>query len=468
MRTEIEEYVPTQEFDTLEDGKSIFPNSPEYERVLLGTILTDPQETMDMLIDLGVGPDWFYDVKHSELFSVFLGMHGDNKPIDVISLNMELMRTERMKDVGGIAYVNGLLDNSVTPITLRDFYIPDLRSKRLARVAMKACNEIYTKLMEGEDAEECVASLERKIINIGDGAVSHKIRGMKELMRSAMNRIEMRVKGELVGLKTGFRDFDRHTGGLYPGELVVLGGRPGCGKTTLSMGIAENVANALKESGKPGSVAVFSLEMDADSLTDRLLMSNSGVDVRRINNSTVAEDQKRVAIALGRLAKLEGRLIIDDTPGLTVSKMAAKARHYRRRHNAQLIVLDYLQLMSGDKSEKSRQEEISRVSVAMKMLAKELKIPIVALCQLNREIEKEKNRKPRKSDIRDSGQIEQDADFIGILYNPAKSPDDIEVGAPHQINLRVCKSRNGMADVDIPFTFIPREVRFADFQRGIE
>lgn len=468
MRTEIEEYVPESDSNTLEDGSSIFPSSPASERVLLGTVLSDPQETMDKLVDAGVGPDWFYDLKHSELYTVLLGMHGDSKPIDIITLNQELLRTERMKDVGGIAYVSGLQDDAVALITLVDVYLPELKGKRLARVTMKACNEVYTKLMNGEDAEECVASLERKIITIGDGAVSHKIRGMKELMRSAMNRIEMRVKGELVGLKTGFRDFDRNTGGLYPGDLVVLGGRPGCGKTTLSMGIAENVANALKESGKPGSVAVFSLEMDADSLTDRLLMSNSGVDVRRIDRATVAEDQKRVAIALGRLAKLEGRLIIDDTPGLTVSKMAAKARHYRRRHNAQLIVLDYLQLMSGDKSEKSRQEEISRVSVAMKMLAKELKIPIVALCQLNREIEKEKNRKPRKSDIRDSGQIEQDADFIGILYNPAKSPDDIEVGSPHQINLRVCKARNGMADVDIPFTFIPREVRFADFQRGVE
>ena len=269
-------------------------------------------------------------------------------------------------------------------------------------------------------------------------------------------------------MRTGFTDFDRTTGGLYPGDLVVLGGRPGCGKTTMSMGIAENVANELKTSGKQGSVVMFSLEMDADSLADRLAMSNSGVDVRRIDKATHASDQKKVAMALGRLAKLDGKLIIDDTPGLTVSKLTSKARHYTRRNYCKLIVLDYLQLMSGDKSEKSRQEEISRVSVAMKVLAKELKIPIIALCQLNREIEKEKNRKPRKSDIRDSGQIEQDADFIGILYNPAKSADDIEVGEPHQINLRVCKSRNGMSDIDIPFTFIPKEVRFADFQRGVE
>jgi replicative DNA helicase len=466
MRTETEEYIPEDIFDQNSEGESPFPNCKESEIGVLGCILQN-SEVLDQAIEYGVNPNWFYDLKHQELYTVMLSMIGDNKTIDLITLNNELKTTGKMTAVGGLVYVANLQDQVPSSSHL-EYYLGILKEKHVARLAMAACKDAYDSMLKGKNPMEIVSKLERSIMGIGEGTVTNNIRGMKELMRSAMTRIEKRVKGELVGLKTGFRDFDRNSGGLYPGDLVVLGGRPGCGKTTLSMGIAENVANQLKESGQAGSVVMFSLEMDADSLTDRLVMSNSGVDVRRITQSTHAEDQRKVVIALGRLAKLDGRLIIDDTPGLTVSKLASKARHYRRRNNCQLIILDYLQLMSGDKAEKSRQEEISRVSVAMKVLAKELKIPIVALCQLNREIEKEKNRKPRKSDIRDSGQIEQDADFIGILYNPAKSTDDVEVGEPHQINLRVCKARNGMSDIDIPFTFIPKEVRFSDFQRGVE
>lgn len=466
MITESEEYIPRHEvFEESVEPSSLFPHSEEAEMGVLGCILQS-NEVFDQVIEFGVTPSWFFALKHKDLYTVILSMYGDNKAIDLITVVEELKRAGKLGEVGGLVYVSNLQD-SVPSASHLEWYLDILKEKHVARLGMAACKEAYDDMLQGKNPIETVAKLERAVMGIGEGTVTNQIRGMKELMRSAMKRIEMRAKGELVGLKTGFRDFDRHSGGLYPGELIVLGGRPGCGKTTLSMGIAENVANACKESGH-GCVVMFSLEMDADSLSDRMVMSNSGVDVRRINHATHADDQRKVVVALGRLSKLEGRLIIDDTPGLTVSKLSAKARHYVRRNNAKLIILDYLQLMSGDKSEKSRQEEISRVSIAMKVLAKELKIPIVALCQLNREIEKEKNRKPRKSDIRDSGQIEQDADFIGILYNPAKSADDFEVGEPHQINLRVCKARNGTTDTDIPFMFIPKEVRFGDFQRGVE
>jgi replicative DNA helicase len=283
---------------------------------------------------------------------------------------------------------------------------------------------------------------------------------IKELVKSAINTIEdyHQRQGALTGLSTGFTDLDKLTTGLHPGEMIVIAARPSVGKTSLAMNIAESVAIDQKL-----PVGVFSLEMSAASLVLRMLCSRSRVNMRNIRDGFLAErDFPKLTGAAGKLANAP--LFIDDSSGLSILQCRAKARRMWQQYGIKLFVIDYLQLLhSTAKRAENRQQEIADISNGIKALAKELSVPVIVLSQLNREVEKEKGRPPRLSDLRESGSIEQDADLVGLLYRPAQNEDEDTSNEPSDaipVNLLIAKQRNGPANEDVRLTFLKTYTRF--------
>jgi replicative DNA helicase len=281
------------------------------------------------------------------------------------------------------------------------------------------------------------------------------------LVKKAINTIEdyHQRQGTLTGIGTGFTDLDKMTTGLHGGEMIVIAARPSVGKTSLAMNIAEYVAIDQRL-----PVGVFSLEMTAESLVLRMLCSRSRVNLRNVREGFLAErDFPKLTGSAGKLAGAP--LFIDDSSGLSILQMRAKARRMYQQHGIRLFVIDYLQLLnSTSRRAENRQQEIADISSGIKSLAKELNVPVIVLSQLNREIEKEKGRAPRLSDLRESGAIEQDADLVGLLYRPAK-PEDEDAGADSSneampVNLLIAKQRNGPAGEDVHLTFLKSYTRF--------
>jgi replicative DNA helicase len=303
--------------------------------------------------------------------------------------------------------------------------------------------------------------VERDILRISESRVQSQTSTIKDLVHKAINTIEKfhQGQGQLTGVGTGFQDLDRMTSGLHGGEMIVIAARPSMGKTSLAMNIAEHVCI---EQRLP--VGVFSLEMTSDSLVLRMLCSRSRVNLRNVREGFLAErDFPKLTGSAGKLANAP--LFIDDSSGLSILQLRAKARRMHQQYGVKLFVVDYLQLLhSTARRAENRQQEIADISSGIKALAKELDVPVIVLSQLNREIEREKGRPPRLSDLRESGAIEQDADVVGLLYKP-KSGEDDETGAPAAeeeavpVNLLIAKQRNGPTG-DIELTFLKSYTRF--------
>jgi len=304
--------------------------------------------------------------------------------------------------------------------------------------------------------------VERDVLRISEFRVQSQISTIKQLVNKAINTIEdyHQRQGKLTGLPTGFIDLDKLTTGMHPGEMIVIAARPSVGKTSLAMNIAEHVA---LDNNIP--VGVFSLEMTADSLVLRMLCSRSRVNLRNVRDGFLAErDFPKLTSSAGKLAN--AALFIDDSSGLSILQLRAKARRMYQQYGIKLFVIDYLQLLhSSSRKAENRQQEIADISGGIKALAKELNVPIIVLSQLNREVEREKGRPPRMSDLRESGSIEQDADLVGLLYRPQKPGEDEDM-APSEpsdaipVNLLIAKQRNGPADVDVHLTFLKTFTRF--------
>jgi replicative DNA helicase len=321
------------------------------------------------------------------------------------------------------------------------------------------CTDVVGRVYDFEgEVDGLMDEVERDILRISESRVQSQSNSIKDLVKKAVGTIEdyHQRQGALTGLGTGFTDLDKMTTGLHPGEMIVIAARPSVGKTSLAMNIAEHVSLDEKL-----PVGVFSLEMTAESLVLRMLCSRARVNLRSIREGFLAErDFPKLTGAAGKLASAP--LFIDDSSGLSILQLRAKARRMHQQYGIKLFVIDYLQLLhSTSKRAENRQQEISDISSGIKALAKELSVPVIVLSQLNREVEREKGRAPRMSDLRESGAIEQDADLIGLLYRPSK--DDEESGTPSEaeaINLLIAKQRNGPAGEDVHLTFLKSCTRF--------
>lgn len=438
------------------------PYAPDAERGILGCIFLAPNEALgECLRSFRPGAEAFYDLRHQTIYALMVKMYDDREPIDLITVQQRLRDVGQLDAVGGLTYLNQLADAVPSAANLA-YYLEIVLEKHLLRRMLQTCTAVINRVYECEgDVPALLDEVERDILRINEERERPETRAIKDLVNTAINTIEElhARQGMLSGVGTGFSDLDKMTSGLHPGEMIVIAARPSMGKTSLAMNMAEHVAIDLKL-----PVGVFSLEMTAESLVLRMMCSRAEVNLRDVREGFLAErDFPRLTQAAGEIAGAP--LVIDDTSGLSILQLRARARRMWQQHQIKLLVVDYLQLLNSEtrRGKDNRQQEISEISSGIKALAKELEIPIIVLAQLNREIEKDKARKPKLSDLRESGAIEQDADLVGLLYKPSGNDEEESVprdepgGVP--ISLLVAKQRNGPTG-DVPLVFLKRFTRF--------
>src|SRR6266567_7185789 len=427
------------------------PHSLEAEQGVLGCVLLAPTECLGECIEkFKSGAEVFYDLRHRTIYEALVEMFDHKEPIDAITLQQRLKDRQQLEPVGGLAYLSALPDTVPTAANL-GYYLEIVREKFILRKMIQACTDVVGRVYDHEgEVDALLDEVERDILRISEARVEATTNTIKDLVRKAITTIEdyHQRQGVLTGVGTGFADLDKMTSGLHEGEMIVIAARPSMGKTSLAMNIAEHAAVELRL-----PVGVFSLEMTADSLVLRMLCSRARVNLRNIRHGFFeTQDFPKLTSAAGKLANAP--LFIDDSSTLSILQLRAKARRMAQQYGIKLFVIDYLQLLhSTARRAENRQQEIADISNGIKALAKELKVPVIVLSQLNRDMEKEKNRRPRMSDLRESGAIEQDADVVGLLYkadpnDPKKRRDDEDEedgGEPDAIpvNLLIAKQRNG-------------------------
>jgi len=437
------------------------PHALEAEMGVLGCIFLSPNDTLgDCIEKFRAGGDVFYDLRHRLIYELLVTMYDQKEAIDLVTVPQRLKDRNQLEAVGGLAYLSSLPDAVPSAANL-SYYADIVREKHLLRRMIQTCTSVVSRVYEHEgEVDALLDEVERDVLHISEERAETDTQTIKELVKKAITTIEdfHQRQGMLTGLATGFPDFDRMTSGLRGGEMIVIAARPSMGKTSLAMNIAEHVA---LEERLP--VAVFSLEMTAESLVLRMLCSRSRVNLRSIRDGFLAErDFPKLTGAAGKLSGAP--LFVEDSPGLSILQLRAKARRMHQQHGIKLFVIDYLQLLhSTARRAENRQQEIADISGGIKALAKELDVPVIVLSQLNRDVEKERNRKPRLSDLRESGAIEQDADVVALLYKPNSGDDDEGGGGAEPeavpVNLYVAKQRNGPTG-EVPLTFLKGYTRF--------
>ena len=437
------------------------PHSPEAEQGVLGCVLLDPNESMGVCIaKFKSGAEVFYDLRHQTIFNALAEMYDSREAIDLITLQQRLKNKQLLEQVGGIAYLSALPDTVPSAANL-SYYLDIVLEKFVLRKMIHTCTDVVGRVYDYEgEVDALMDEVERDILQISESRVQDNSNTIKDLVKKAINTIEdfHQRQGVLTGIGTGFTDLDKMTSGMHGGEMIVIAARPSMGKTSMAMNIAEHVSIDLRL-----PVGVFSLEMTSESLVLRMLCSRSRVNLRNVRDGFLAErDFPKLTGAAGKLANAP--LFIDDSSGLSILQFRAKARRMHQQYQIKLFVVDYLQLLhSTARRADNRQQEIADISNGIKSLAKELNVPIIVLSQLNRELEREKNRKPRLSDLRESGAIEQDADVVGLLYKPSSGDDDDSANAVEEdaiaVNLLIAKQRNGPTG-DVNLTFLKSYTRF--------
>ncbi len=429
------------------------PHSSEAEQGVLGCILLDPPHCLGECIEkCKSGAEVFYDLKHQIIYEALVAMSTKGDAIDIITLQQHLKDNKQLEGVGGIAYLMSLSDAVPSPANLK-YYLEIVLDKHILRRIIRVSSDVVSDSYEFEgEVDRLLDEVETKILRLSEERVEGTSMVMKDLVHKAINTIEdfFKREGSVSGVGSGFPDLDKMTTGFHEGEMIVIAARPSMGKTSLAMNIAEYVALELNL-----PVGVFSLEMSAESLVLRMLCSRARVNLRSIREGFLSDrDFPKLTSAASRMGKAP--LHIDDSAGLSILQLRAKARRMYNQHGIRLFVIDYLQLLhsTARRSADNRQQEIADISGGIKALAKELKVPVIVLAQLNREIEKDKNRKPRLSDLRESGSIEQDADLVGLLYKPGDREEEEESSESdgQRINLLIAKQRNGpTGDVELVF-----------------
>jgi replicative DNA helicase len=414
------------------------PQSLEAEVSVLGGILLE-NEALNRVLEVIREGD-FYRESHRKIFSAILDLYERNEPADLITLSEVLKKRGSFEEVGGIEYLNSLV-NSVPTAANISYYAKIIKEKSILRKLINRATEIVSQgYGDAGDVDEFLDRAEHSIFEISEDRVRPSFHPIKDIIKSSFKTIEkLYEKRQLItGVATGFSRLDELTSGLQPSELIIVAGRPSMGKTAFALNIAQHAAI---EARVPA--AIFSLEMAKEQLALRMLCSEAKVDAHRLRGGFLSEsDWPKLTRAAGNLS--EAPIFIDDTPGLTALEMRAKSRRLKAERNLGLIIVDYLQLMRGKANSDTREQEISDISRSLKALAKELTVPVIALSQLNRRVEERGDRRPQLADLRESGAIEQDADVIIFLYREeVYSKSDENKGRAEII---IGKQRNGPTD----------------------
>jgi replicative DNA helicase len=438
------------------------PYNLDAEASLLGSVLLDSTvyESLEGLI----APEAFYKEAHRRIWEAMARLRDRREPVDLVTLSEQLRRAGELEKIGGLSYLVAL--SEATPsATHADHYSRIVAEKWALRRLITAAGEAIRMAQNQEGSlEEILDTAGRKVLEVSTQGARVEFQQIRELVHETFGQIQQAVdnKGQPAGIKTGFRELDGMIGGLTPGSLNIIAARPSMGKTAWALTIAQNAA--LRD-GVP--VAIFSLEMPAVQLTTRMLCSEARVDMNRLRQGQLtSNDFSRMVEVAGRIS--EAAILIDDTSDLTLMELRARARRLQAQHRLGLIVIDYLQLMSGSSNGKNsgenRQQEIAQISRGLKGLARELEVPVIALSQLSRAVESRPNKRPMLSDLRESGSLEQDADLVMFIYrDDYYNPHSEKAGIAEII---VGKQRNGPIGA-VEVQFHAQHVRFNELARDL-
>lgn len=446
--------------NTPQDIHRALPNSIEAEKGLLCSMLLAPSVVIGDCVEQ-IDVEHFYIPAHQVVYQALVDFWNKNQPADVITLTQYLRDASQLEAIGGPAFVTELF-TFVPTAANATFYLEIVREKYLLRRIITTCTRYASMGYEdGNLVNELLDSVESEVLSIGESREKQKIPTMKDQVMEAIETIEKLYerRGAITGLATGFKKLDQMTSGLHSTEMIVIAARPSMGKTALAMNIVEEIALSGKH-----PVAVFSLEMSSQQLVQRLLCSRARVNLQKVRDGFLSErDFPSLTAAASKFS--ESQIYIDDTAGLSILELRAKARRLKKMHGIELIVIDYLQLLrsTSRRAQDNRQIEIAEISAGIKGLAKELNIPIIVLAQLNRQPEARSGGKPRLSDLRESGSIEQDADLVALLVRSEMYEDDEESKQEKagEAELIIAKQRNGPVG-EVKLTFLKEFTRFED------
>lgn len=410
------------------------PNDQEAEQAVLGAMLTDKDAAVTVIEILK--KDDFYRNDHAEIFDAMIELYTQGHPIDIVTVKGVLESRKMLEIIGGMEYLTTLASSDFTTANV-ETYAQMVEGKSILRKLIQVSNQIVKNGYEEKGSvEEILDDAEKKIFNILQKKNTKTSVHIKDVLIDAFARLEQLYnnKDSITGVPTGFIELDKKTAGLQPANLIFIAARPAMGKSALALNIAANAAIRAKV-----PVAIFSLEMSKEELTNRILCSEAMVDSGKIRNGSIEDDDwLKLANALGPVS--EAPIYIDDTPGITIMELRAKCRKMKIENDLGLVVIDYLQLMQGTKTE-NRQQEISEISRSLKILAKELNIPVIALAQLSRAPEMRADHRPILSDLRESGSIEQDADIVAFIYRDDYYNEDTE--RKNVSEIIIAKQRSG-------------------------
>lgn len=437
------------------------PQNIEAEQAVLGAIFLQPSSIITASEYL-MAED-FYRVAHQKIFQVMLKLNNSGSAVDLVTVTEELAASKSLEDVGGVNYLSELAESAPTAANI-EYYakIVDEKSllRRTIRVATQIVQDGYTR---EDEVEAYISEAEKNIMEVAQRKNAGAFQNIKDVLVNTYDNIEILAnrKGDITGIPTGFAELDRMTAGFQRNDLIIVGARPSVGKTAFALNIAQNVATKTDE-----NVAIFSLEMGAEQLVMRMLCAEGNINAQGLRTGALTdEDWRKLTMAMGSLSN--AGIYIDDTPGVRIGDIRSKCRRLKQEHGLGMILIDYLQLIRGDgNSGDNRQQEVSEISRSLKALARELKVPVIALSQLSRGVEQRQDKRPMMSDIRESGSIEQDADIVAFLYRDDYY--DKESENKNIIEIIIAKQRNGpVGTVSLAFVkeynkFVNLEQRYDD------
>lgn len=433
--------------------KKILPHSMEAEQAVIGSMIMD-KDAILVASEIISSCD-FYEQQHGILFDAMLDLYNEGKPVDLVTLQNKLKEKDVPPQISSLEYIGDIVAAVPTSANVK-YYAQIVRDKavlrRLIKVSEETANNCY---LDKENLDTILEKVEKEVFNISQTRGAREFTDIKEIILRSIDSIEAAAKnkGSVTGIATGFYDLDYKTAGLQPSDLILIAARPSMGKTAFALNIAEYVALRLNI-----TVAIFSLEMSQDQLAKRLLAMNSRVDSQKIRTGNLTAEEWQKLMESARIIG-NSSLIIDDTSSITVSELRSKCRKLKLERNLGLVIIDYLQLMSGNKRAESRQQEISEISRSLKALAREINVPVIALSQLSRAVEQRPDKRPMLSDLRESGAIEQDADVVMFIYRDDYYHHDSQ--EPGVTEIIIGKQRNGPTGT-IKLAWLAQYMKFAN------
>ncbi len=441
-------------------AERIPPQNIEAEQAVLGAVFLDPS-ALTLASEILI-PEDFYRAAHQKIFHAMLKVADKGEPVDLVTVTAELADAKMLEEVGGVSYLSELADAVPTAANV-EYYARIVEEKsilrRLIRTATSIAQDSYTR---EDEVDVLLNEAEKKIMEVSQRKHSGTFQNIKDVLVQTYDNIEMlhNRKGEITGIPTGFTELDRMTAGFQRSDLIIVAARPSVGKTAFALNIAQNVATKTNE-----NVAIFSLEMSAQQLVMRMLCAEGNINAQNLRTGKLtAEDWGKLTMAMGSLSN--AGIYIDDTPSIRVSEIRAKCRRLKQESGLGMVLIDYLQLIQGSgRNRENRQQEVSEISRALKALARELEVPVIALSQLSRSVEQRQDKRPMMSDIRESGSIEQDADIVAFLYRDDYYDKDSE--NKNIIEIIIAKQRNGPVGT-VQLAFIKEYNKFVNLERRFD